>query len=406
MSYEAGSEAAQRLETFVERVAGDLRDRRRRASFAAYAMGLLTDGERKSVEPMVARQASGDEPQEVQRAHDRLLHFVGDSEWDDRPVRLEAARYALEAIEARGEKVEALIIDDTGFLKQGKHSPGVHRQYTGSAGKTANCQVAVSLTLATASTHLPVDMQLYLPQTWTENRARCRAAKIPDDAQHQTKWWMALLMLEWAAKSDLPMGPVLADSAYGTVSEFRAGLRWLGLDYAVAVSASTNVVHTLRSGRMIAAQSAKRLALSLPRSAYRTVTWRQGSSRAMSSRFAVVRVRAERSQHIEHPDEILVIEWPKDEGEPTDFTLVRLERQRSNKQLVRLIKQRWRTERVYEDMKGELGLDHYEGRTYRGWNHHVTVALCCYAFICAEQARFFSLTTRGARGRSAFERAA
>ncbi len=403
--YEPGSDAGDRLEQFVDRIAGDLRDHRRRASFAAYAMGLLTDGERKSVEPMAAR-ASGGEDGEAQRAHDRLLHFVGDSEWTDEPVRLEAVRYALQAIEKRGERVEAAIIDDTGFIKQGKHSPGVQRQYTGSAGKTTNCQIGVSLTLATASTHLPVDMQLYLPTSWTGDTKRRAAAKIPEELTYRSKWWMALLMLERAQKSGLPIGAVLADSAYGNVAEFRAGLRWLGLEYGVAIQSTTSVMRPTRNGQRAAPQSAMKLAKSLPLSAYRTVTWRQGACRAMASRFALVRVIAERSKTIEHPEEILLIEWPKNEEEPTGFTLVRLDRQQSNKQIVRLVKQRWRTERVYEDMKNELGLDHFEGRSYRGWNHHVTLAICCYAFICAEQARHFSLTTRGASGRGAFENAA
>jgi SRSO17 transposase len=202
MSYEAGAPEMGRLERYLARVTGSLRDHRSRSSFAVYAFGLLTEGERKSMEPMAARMCECPEDSKVmQQTHDRLLHVVSKSEWDDRPVRGEAVGFALDAIRARGEQIEVSIIDDTGFLKQGKHSPGVHRQYTGSAGKTTNCQVAVSMTIASRSTHVPVDMELYLPQAWTDDRARCRAAKIPDDVGYRPKWLMALLMLERAKKS-------------------------------------------------------------------------------------------------------------------------------------------------------------------------------------------------------------
>ena len=152
-----------RLESFLEDVGAALNDKRRRASFAAYALGLLSESERKSVEPLAARAAS--DPKHVDAFHQRLLHFLTDSVWDDRVVRRLAARYALKFLTAE-EPVEASVIDDTGFLKQGTHSVGVHRQYTGSAGKITNCQVGVSLSLVTRSDHLPVDFELYLPTSW------------------------------------------------------------------------------------------------------------------------------------------------------------------------------------------------------------------------------------------------
>jgi len=197
MTYEAGTPEMARLDGYIERVTGSLRDCRSRASFATYAHGLLSDGERKSMEPMAARMCvDPDDDRAMQRGHDRMINLVSRAEWEDAPVRREAVGYALDAIRARGEAVEVCIVDDTGFLKQGKCSPGVHRQYTGSAGKTANCQVAVSLTVASRSTHVLADMELYLPEAWTNDRARCRAAKIPDDVGYRPKWMMALLMIE------------------------------------------------------------------------------------------------------------------------------------------------------------------------------------------------------------------
>jgi SRSO17 transposase len=390
--YEAGAPEMARMESFIERVTSSLRDHRSRASLALYAFGLLTDGERKSMEPIAARMCEcPDDAQQMQRAHDRMINLISRSEWEDAPVRREAVGYALSAMKARGERIEVSIIDDTGFLKQGKHSPGVSRQYTGSAGKLANCQVAVSLTVASRSRHIPVDMELYLPEAWTDDRARCRAAKIPDDVVYRAKWQMALHMLERAKKDGIALGVVLADSAYGSAREFRTGLLSLDLPYAVGIHSNMVVTPLTARGQVRAVMRVSELAESLPSRAFRSVTWRQGSARALCSRFARCRVR------IGNVDQDLIIEWPKGEPKPTDFSLVAFPMPLSTKQVVRILKQRWRTERVYEDMKGELGLNHFEGRTWRGWNHHVTLALCCYAFVIAEQLRHFSLTTRGAR---------
>jgi len=393
MTYEAGASAVVRMNAFADRVAASLRDRRSRESFALYAVGLVSDGARKSMEPMAGRLCDcPDDPASMQKTHDRLLHVVSKSEWDDRPVRVAAAGYALEAIRARGEDIEVSIIDDTGFPKQGKHSPGVHRQYSGTLGKTGNCQVAPSLVLASATMQFMADMALYLPRAWTDDRERCRAAKIPDEVEFRTKWMIALLMIERAKEAGLPLGVTLGDSAYGDVEEFRSGLRLLEQPYALGIHATTTAAVIHRNGRECEPRKVSQIADSLPKKAFRRVTWRQGSSRALSSRFARLRVRVGRFE------QTLLIEWPDGEAKPTEYSLVHIpNRQLSNKQMVRILKQRWRTERVYEDMKGQLGLDHFEGRSWRGWNHHVTLNICCYAFLVAEQARHFSLTTRGAR---------
>jgi SRSO17 transposase len=392
MVYEVGAPQMARMGAFIERVTSSLRDHRSRASFALYAFGLLTEGERKSMEPLAARMCEcPDDGKQMQRAHDRMINLISRSEWEDAPVRKEAVGYALQAVKVRGERIEVSIIDDTGFLKKGNHSPGVQRQYTGSAGKMANCQIAVSLTVASRSTHVPVDMELYLPQVWTEDRSRRRAAKIPDDIVYRPKWQMAVEMLQRAKKDGISLGVVLADSAYGTVAEFRTGLLSLDLPYAVSIHSNVTLTPLTARGQVRAVARVAELAESLPRRAFRSVTWRQGSARSLHSRFARCRVR------IDKVDQDLIIEWPKGESKPTDFFLVAIPAPLSTKQIVRILKQRWRTERVYQDMKGELGLDHFEGRTWRGWNHHVTLALCCYAFIVAEQLRHFSLTTRGAR---------
>src|SRR5208282_5312745 len=244
MTYELDGIGEKRLERYFEEIGDLLGEKRRRASFAMYAMGILGEHERKSAEPLAAA-AVGD-PGEAQRAHDHLLHFIGQSEWEDGPVRAFVARHAVHAMESR-ERINAWVIDDTGFLKQGRESPGVQRQYTGSIGKVANCQIGVSLTVCTPTEHVPVDMQLYLPESWTNDRARCDRAKIPRDVEFRTKWQIALRMMESAVRTGLPKGIALADAAYGNVGEFRAGLRWLDFEYAVGVNANTVVTRASKA---------------------------------------------------------------------------------------------------------------------------------------------------------------
>jgi SRSO17 transposase len=401
MSYELDAAGVGRLEDYFGEIGSLLGEKRRRASFALYAMGILGEHERKSVEPLAAAAVEG--PEAAQRAHDHLLHFIGQSEWEDGPVREFVARHVVHAMESR-ERISAWVIDDTGFLKQGRESPGVQRQYTGSIGKVANCQIAVSLTLCTPTEHAPVDMQLYMPESWMCDRGRCRKAKIPPEVMFRTKWQIALEMMAAGVAKGLPKGVALADAAYGNVGEFRAGLRWLDFDYAVGVNATTVVTRVSKaSSNSPLPTSVEALARQLPRRAFRPTLWRQGSRRALVSRFAMVKVDAGNADGGEH---WLLIEWPDNEKAPTHYTLARLSKAASRKQLVRITKERWRTERVYEDLKGELGLDHFEGRSFRGWNHHVTVVLCCYAFVLSERLRHFPPSRGRACPRYSLESAA
>lgn len=397
-----------RLETFLEDVGALLGDKRRRASFATYALGLLSNSERKSVEP-IAALVSG-EAEHCGAAHQRLLHFLRESVWDDHAVRLWAAKYALKFMAAE-QPVEAWILDDTGFLKQGTHSVGVHRQYTGSAGKVANCQVGVSLTLATPSAHLPVDFELYLPTSWTEDVARRREAGIPEKVVFKTKLELALEMLARAREDGLPQGVVLADSAYGNSADFRLALHQLGLAYSVGVASSTKVFETYEvvnpGGRAI---DLRRLATKLDaKGQFQRFTWRSGSKKELSARFAMRRVMpcAEKGLPLDERSALwLLIEWREGEADPANYYFSSLPPDTSLDALVRITMQRWRTERVYEDLKGELGLDHFEGRSFRGWHHHISVVLCCFAFAMAERHRIFPLSTRRPRRTRPHQRAA
>ncbi len=385
-----------RLEDYLERLGEKLGDPRRCASFATYALGLLGDGERKSVEPIAARATGSKE--NVERVHQSLLHFITDSAWPDHPLRLAAAEYALKAMTAN-EDVETWILDDTGFLKQGTHSVGVQRQYTGSAGKVTNCQVGVSLTVATRTDHLPVDFELYLPTSWTDDAARRREARIPDDVVFKTKPELGLGMVARALADELPPGVVLADAGYGASADFRLGLHRLGIHYSVGVNPLTTVYEVgetvNRGGQAI---GLRELALKLKKKGkFKRCTWRAGTRGDLTARFAMRRVTpcAERGRELEERQPLwLLIEWRDGEAEPANYFFSSLPEDIPLKELVRITMQRWRTERVYEDLKGELGLDHYEGRRFRGWHHHISVALCCYAFAVAERHRIFPLPTR------------
>jgi SRSO17 transposase len=379
-----------RLEDFFGRIDSHLKDSRKRESFAMYACGILGDGERKSAEPIAARSCA--DPEEVHNVHHKLLYFLGRSVWDDRAVRLEAARYAIEAIERR-EPITAWIVDDTGFLKQGDDSVGVQRQYTGSAGKITNCQIGVSLAVASSSEHLPLDFELYLPECWANDPARREQARIPDEVTFKTKITLALEMIERARKAGIAGEIMLADAAYGDSSEFRNGVRRLGFDFAVGIQSNVRVVRLDRRDRINEkTETVAELVQRLGRKAFRKLTWREGTGSKLSSRFCFLRVKTTHDDGIpisEREPLWLVAEWLDGEEKPTKFLLTTLARRMSRKQIVRICKERWRTERMYEDLKGELGLDHFEGRSFPGWHHHVSVVLCCYAFVVAERIRAF-----------------
>ncbi len=284
------ADAARRLDEYCDAIGDVLGHKKRRESFALYAYGLLGDGERKSIEPIAARCCP--DVERVDAMHQQLHHFIGVSEWDDRAVRLLAARHAIDAMKARGEAPDAWIFDDTGFLKQGKHSVGVQRQYTGSAGKVTNCQVGVSLSLANGTAHVPIDFELYLPESWANDPARRKEGHIPDKVTFKTKPELALEMLERAAREDLPGTIVLADADYGKDPQFRATVRMHGFDYALGIHSTTNVWCVDRAGRRRGdALTASALASELGPASGRHVTWREGTARKLTGRFTFRRVR-------------------------------------------------------------------------------------------------------------------
>ncbi len=370
-----------------------------------YCTGLLLEGERKSVEPMAARLA----PDNVRRMHQSLHHLVADAPWSDEDV-LEQVRCSVLPTMQKQSPLLAWVVDDTGFPKKGKHSVGVARQYCGQLGKQENCRVAVSVSVATWHASLPIAWRLYLPEIWAKDSERRRKVGVPEEVKFQTKPQIALDQIRHAVDREIPGNLVLADAGYGNDSQFRAGLTELGLQYVVGVQSSISVgepgkeplpvepwtgqgrpPRTLRRNEEHQPVSAKQLALTLPATAWRKVTWREGANKKLASRFAAVRVRPAHRDHKQaepYPEEWLLMEWPKGETEPTKYWLSTLPAKTKRKELVKLTKHRWIIERDYEELKQELGLGHYEGRGWRGFHHHATLCTAAYGFLVAERSLF------------------
>ena len=378
----------------------------RHAPLQNYCKGLLLPGERKSVEPLAARLA----PDNVRRMHQSLHHLVADAPWNDDEMLAEVRRQVLPGLQKHGPVV-AWIVDDTGFPKQGKHSAGVARQYCGQIGKQDNCQAAVSLSVSTWSSSLPIAWRLYLPEVWCEDAKRCREAGVPEEIKFRTKPEIALEQIRQAREQQVPMGVILADAGYGKGTEFRTELTQLGLQYAVGIESNATVWEpgqgplpppARKPGRGAPRKrlqrsanhqpiSVKELAFGLPSSTWKEIGWRQGSEGTLRSRFAAVRVRPAHRDYKRtepYPEEWLVIEWPKKESEPTKYWLSTLPPKTSLKSLVKMAKHRWIIERDYEELKQELGLGHYEGRGWRGFHHHAVLCIAAYGFLVSERNRF------------------
>lgn len=370
-----------------------------------YCTGLLLPGERKSVEPMAARLA----PHNVRRMHQSLHHLVAAAPWNDEAVLDRALDSVLPAMLARGPVV-AWVVDDTGFPKKGRHSVGVARQYCGQIGKQDNCRVAVSISVTTATSSMPVAFDLYLPEVWANDSQRREKAGVPAEVEFRTKPEIALAQIRRARERGIPEGVVLADAGYGTDTGFRTELTKLELRYVVGIQSTATVWEPGKEPKPAPRYTGKgrpprllqrdakhqpvavgQLALSLPAESWKTVTWRPGVKQKLRSRFAALRVRPAHRDYWRsepHAEEWLLIEWPKNEAEPTKYWLSTLPAELSLTELVRMAKHRWIIERDYEELKQELGLGHFEGRGWRGFHHHATLCLAAYGFLVAERNRF------------------
>jgi SRSO17 transposase len=416
MTPEEIAEVRPRLLDFAGEMLGGLPRKDQRAAGELYVRGLLTGGQRKSMQPMAARLGTD---------HQRLQQFITSSTWDYAAVRRNVARWF-----AASQPVEALVVDDTGFPKDGTASPCVARQYSGALGKTGNCQIGVSVHLVNEHASCAADWRLFCPQGWDDHaapdevtaaaiRRRRERARIPEEVRHAEKWRLALEMIDemtgpggWGVLEQVTAAggtrPVaVADAGYGDNTTFRLELAARGWRYVVAVKGTTSayaggaepVTRTRRGGpgrppkpaypsppanlRQLAIASADQI---------QPVTWRQGTkatkgnpTAAMTSHFLAIRVRPAnrdipRARDGSLPDCWLLAEWPPEADEPTDYWLANLPPDTPLAELVRLAKIRWRIEHDYRELKTGLGLAHFEGRSYTGWHRHVTLAALAQAF--------------------------
>ncbi|TAL95789.1 MAG: IS701 family transposase [Rhodanobacter sp.] len=396
-----GTSLEARFARYGETIVAALGHADRAAPATWYLQGLMLPGGRKSVEPMAARVR----PQAVRSAHQSMHHLVSTSAWSDEAVLATVAEQVLPVLTRGGVEPCFWIIDDTGFPKKGTYSVGVARQYCGQTGKTDNCRVAVSLSLATDSASLPLAWQLYLPAEWTDDPQRCAEAGVPASVGCMTKSQIAAAQIRAVVAAHVPWGVVLGDTAYGDDCALRAELSAQELIYALGIRPLTAVwwgAHQPATPPSPAASDHRRvrvrrdaahqpigvraLAQALPARAYRTIAWRQGSAETLSGRFARVRVVAAHNDRARDP-EWLVIEWPRGDVEPLRYWLSTLPEETTFKTLVGTIKGRWRIERDYLELKQELGLGHYEGRNWRGVHHHASLCIAAHGFLTLERLR-------------------
>ncbi len=400
------SQQQERLAIYLKRMAEVAGHADRVVPLQSYTKGLLLPIERKSVEPMAARLA----PDNVRQMHQCLHHIVAEAAWSDAALLGAVRGQVLPAMTGQ-HPLAGWIVDDTGFPKKGTHSVGVRRQYCGQLGKKENCRVAVSVSLATEQASLPVRYGLYLPEDWAQDTERRKKTGVPEEIRFKTKPEIALDQIRGLVAEQVPQAPVLADAAYGDVYSFRSELEKLQLQYVVGVKSSTTVWPPSTAPLPSQARKAtgrppklqrrdpqhqpltvKKLAGCLSAADLRRVSWREGTRGTLHSRFAALRVRVahrdyERSQP--HPEQWLLLEWPKSEKEPTQYWLSNLPASLSLRKLVATAKLRWRIESDYEELKQELGLGHFEGRNWRGFHHHATLCIAAYGFLVAERCLFF-----------------
>ena len=381
MDRQAWEDSGYRFARYVEGMTSVIGHADRKGPLKDYCTGLLASEGRKSVEPMAAVTTPG----RLSAQHQKLLHFIANAPWSDEQMLAKVCEMVLPAIE-RHEPIKAWIIDDTSFPKQGTHSVGVHHQYCGQLGKQANCQVAVTLSIANHHASLPIAYRLYLPQAWAQDAARRKKAHVPKEMKFKTKPQIALEQIREACAAGVPRGAVLMDASYGANSALRAGVSALGLSYVAAIVATVKVREVSDRDEPEPRLGVKDLALSLPQHAWRTITWREGSNKRLRSRFARVRVHTSPIRRAaERPEETLLIEWPEGEAEPTKYWLSTLDNKTSFRDLVDFAKMRWRIERDYQDLKQEIGLGHYEGRGWLGFHHHGTLCIAAYGFLVSER---------------------
>jgi SRSO17 transposase len=374
---------AQRLPVFLTPLVVGLGRSERRAGAALYVEGLLLPGQRKSIEPMAERLGVDSQ---------KLQQFITDSPWEAGAVWQAIRREVVGSL----EPVAAWIVDETGWLKQGKHSVGVAHQYCGAVGKSANCQVNVQVAVTDGVVAVPVGARLYLPERWTQDRARCQAAGIPEAVPFATKPQIALELIAEVRASGVAPAPVLADSAYGNNGDFRAGLRDLELEFFLQIDpqqltgwaqpVALEKKRTRWQVREGEAPARKLVELFAAEQSLRwhPCSWKSADGQTRHTRLAWLRVylpgALDRGR--DQLEELwLVVDWPAGQAEPYHFYLAHLHRAPTRARCLQLSRSRWNIEQYFQRAKDDLGLDHYEGRSWRGFHHHLVMAVLAYLFV-------------------------
>lgn len=385
-----------RFDRFLAPFLDAWRFKKRRHWAPLYLRGLLLPGERKSIEPIAARVAPGHEQE--------LRHFVNESRWDERAVEDVLWDKADDMLGGEGA---FLIIDDTALPKKGTESVGVAHQYCGALGKQANCQSLVSLTLARDDVPLPIGLRLYLPESWASDKKKREKVGVPDDVVFRKKWRIALDEVRRVKEAGVRFGTVLGDAGYGACSEFRRGLSEMELQWAVGITCEHKLYPVNARARMPRPagigrprlralptherRSAKELIARLGEKAWRRISWRIGTKGKLEAEFIALRVRAadgaETRDGVHLPgDEAWLVAERRHTGE-TKYHLTNHPADASLKTLASALKARWSCEQAHQQLKEELGLDHFEGRSWRGLHQHALTTLICFAFLQQERLR-------------------
>ena len=385
-----------RLAEYFADVASGLVRREQRWAAAYYARALMMDGARKSLEPLVTRMGG------TSVEYEALQHFLADSPWDAAVLDRAVAERVCPVIEPI-----AWVIDDTGVPKYGKHSPGVKRQYSGTLGKVGSCQIAVSLHAVSTKGTVPLGFRLYVPEDWCADPARRKETKIPASVEFATKPTIAGELVTRSAGWKIRRAPVLGDQAYGNDTKLRTRLHDDGIEYVLSIGPECTVfdpgtVFTVperkpgsrgRAPSLLRAdrkpRSITELLGDLDPDAFQTVAFRDIDGGQLNSRFALVRVIAANPVEQRHRDpreEWLIIEWPEGHEAPSDYWISNLPADTTPEALARLARLRWMIELDYKQLKGELGLDHYEGRSYRGFHHHCSLVTAAHGFLTLQRA--------------------
>jgi SRSO17 transposase len=392
----AAVEARERLLAFVALVVDGLPHVRQRENAALYVRGLIEQGGRKSLQPTLFRL------EQSSARYESVQQFLTDSPWDAGLLVRACAELVTPEL-----GVEAWVLDDTGFPKQGKRSPGVKRQYSGTLGKIGNCQIGVSLHAVGVRGTAPLAWALYLPEEWCDDPERRSKAKIPDSVEFRTKPELGVELAERVAGWQVPRAPLLGDQAYGDNTALRTQLDDAGLEYVLAVAPMTKVfapetvfVPPERDSgpgrpktRLLPDREPETIGELVSRLADRalqTVSFRDGpQGEPLQSRFVFARVRAAHKREKVTPwpprEEWLIAEWPEGAEQPTDYWLSNLPLESEPERLARLARMRWKIELDYKQLKGELGLDHYEGRSWNGWHHHTALVTVAHGFLTLER---------------------